>query len=155
MLSARVKRLLESYPKIYLACHRRHLRDDETGRMLTQHQASILDHLDAVKPVAVSELARHMSVTESTMSINIGKLRHAGYVKRLRDRQDGRRIGLTLTVAGVRVKEHNSVLDPDLVTELLSLLSTNDAENALAGMEQLAQVAEKLMKRRPLRRRTA
>jgi DNA-binding MarR family transcriptional regulator len=150
-----MKRLMDSYPKIYLACHRRHLRDDESGRALTQHQAGILDHLETEKPMMVSELARHMSVTESTMSINVAKLRRNGYVRRVRDRNDRRRAGLTLTAAGVRLKEQNSVLDPDLVMELLSLMNPEDLSRALQGMELLAQAAEKLMSKRPLRRRSA
>jgi DNA-binding MarR family transcriptional regulator len=150
-----MKRLMDSYPKIYLACHRRHLRDDESGRVLTQHQAGILDHLDAAKPMLLSELARHMSVTESTMSINIAKLRRKGYVKRLRDRSDRRRAGLTLTAAGARVREQNSVLDPDHVIELLSLMNPEELHRALQGLELLAQAAEKLMSKRPLRRRSA
>lgn len=155
MVSAEMERLLNSYPKIYLACHRRHLRDDERGRTLTQHQASILDHLDAVKPIVLSDLARHMSVTESTMSINVAKLWRAGYVRRTRDRQDRRRIGVTLTAAGTRVKKQNSVLDPDLVLELLSLVRTDELNNALGGLELLAQASEKLMNKRQLRRTPA
>lgn len=154
MVSAEMKRLMHSYPKIYLACHRRHLRDDESGRVLTQHQAGILDHLETEEPIILSELARHMSVTESTMSINVAKLRRKGYVKRLRDRNDRRRTALTLTAAGARVKEQNSVLDPDLVIELLSLMNPEDLHSALQGMELLAQAAEKLMSTRPLRRRS-
>jgi MarR family transcriptional regulator, organic hydroperoxide resistance regulator len=155
MVNAGVKRVLESYPKIYLACHRRHLREDESGRALTQHQASILDHLDPVKPLVLSEIARHMSVTMSTMSINIARLRQAGYVKRTRDREDGRRVCLTLTAAGMRVKEQNSVLDPDLLLDLLSLMTAEDLDAALDGLELLAVAAEKLLNRRPLRRRPA
>src|SRR5690348_5767728 len=114
MLSNHMQRLFREYPKIYLACHRRHVRDDEDGRMLSAQMAGILDHLDLQHPRIISELARHLSVTESTMSIQISKLEGFGYVRRLRDGSDRRRVGVRLTSAGARLREQNSVLDPDL-----------------------------------------
>jgi DNA-binding MarR family transcriptional regulator len=153
MLTDGMRRLIASYPKIYLACHRRHLRNDESGRKLTQHQASILDHLNSSHPLTISELARHLDVTESTMSIQVTRLERAGYVRRSQDDNDRRRIRASLTAAGLRVQEQNSVLDPDLVREMFSLLRPDETELGLAGLELLAHAAEKLMAKRALRRR--
>lgn len=155
MLSADMQRLFRAYPKIYLACHRRHLRDDESGRVLTAHMAGILDHLDPQNTRTISEMARHMSVTESTMSLQVSKLERLGYARRIRDRGDGRRIGVRLTAAGARVREQNSVLDPDLAKEMLSLLKSHDQETALRGLELLGGAAETLMEKRRLRRTKA
>ena len=148
-----MRRLLQSYPKIYLACHTRHLRDDETGRSLSPHLGSILDHLDVQPPLALSTLAKHLDVTESTVSIQIDKLANAGYVKRIRDTQDRRRVRLRLTSAGMRVKEQNSVLDSELVREMISLLRPEEVEAALGGLDLLAEAADRLMNKRKLRGR--
>lgn len=153
MFSGNVNRLLRSYPKIYLACHTRHVRDDERGGLLSPHLAGILDHLDRADALTLSDLARHLDVTESTMSIQIQKLEREGYVRRVRDRHDRRRVRLHLTAAGIRVKQQNSVLDPDLAQRMITLLPAKDAEAALNGLELLAQAAEKLMQNRQLRRR--
>ncbi len=155
MFSSNVQRLFRAYPKIYLACHRRHLRDDENGRVLTAHMASILDHLDPQHSRSISEMAQHMAVTESTMSLQISKLEELGYVRRLRDSADGRRIGVRLTLMGTRVREQNSVLDPDLAHEMLSSISHDDRETALRGLELLSDAAERLMQKRQARRRHA
>ena len=120
---AAAERLMELYPKIFFACHRRHVRDRRSGAVLSAHQASILDHLDDVEPIALTALARHMGVTPSTMSLAIDRLEVGGYVRRSRDRDDGRRVQLRLTAAGVRVKEDQSVLDSGDVRSLLSRLS--------------------------------
>ena len=120
-----MQRLFREYPKIYLACHRRHVRDDEDGRMLSAQMAGILDHLDLQHPRIISELARHLSVTESTMSIQISKLERFGYVRRVRDGSDRRRVSVRLTSSGARLGEQNSVLDPDLAQKMLSFLSVN------------------------------
>jgi len=153
MLSGGVKRIMESYPRIYLACHRRHVRDDATGRTLSTHLASILDHLHSELPLTVSDLARHLGVTESTMSIQASKLERAGYVRRSRDEKDRRRVHLLLTTAGRRLKEQNSVLDAELVAEMISILRSSESEAALKGLELLALAADTLMRKRNLRRR--
>jgi MarR family transcriptional regulator, organic hydroperoxide resistance regulator len=153
MFSSGMQRVLQSYPKIYLACHTRHLRDDATGRSLSPRLGSILDHLDVQPPLTLSTLAKHLDVTESTVSIQIGKLESAGYVRRIRDTHDRRRVTVRLTTAGKRVKEQNSVLDADLVREMISLLRPVEVEAALRGLDLLAEAADRLISRRKLRGR--
>jgi DNA-binding MarR family transcriptional regulator len=46
------------------------------------------------------ELARHMGVTASTMSLMADPLERGGYVRRDRSNQDGGRVDLRLTAAG-------------------------------------------------------
>src|SRR5919202_6620573 len=110
-----VAQLLAAYPRIYLACHRRHVRDARTGALLSAHQASILDHLDAVDPTTLGDLAQHMGVTPGTMSVAVDRLVRGGYVTRTVDAADRRRVQLRLSQAGVRIKSASSVLHPDLV----------------------------------------
>ena len=66
-----VRQVMELYPRIYFACHTRHVRDDQSGAVISAHQASILDHLDEIEPTALNDLARHMGVTASTMCITV------------------------------------------------------------------------------------
>lgn len=155
MLNHYMQRLFRAYPKIYLACHRQHLRDDANGRLLTAHMASILEHLDPHHSRTISEMARHRNVTESTMSLQISKLEELGYVRRLRDSTDSRRIGVRLTSTGAHVREQNSVLDPDLAREMLLLLGGEERETGLRGLELLGHAAERLMQKRQVRRRRA
>ena len=54
------ERLLDLYPRIFLACHVRHVRDPETDKLLTARQATILDHLDEHEAISLKELAKHM-----------------------------------------------------------------------------------------------
>ncbi len=71
-----------------------------------------------------------------------------GYVTRAIDPRDRRRAGLTLTRSGARVKEHNTVLDRDLVKQMLRPMPAAELERALAGIEKLAKYAEILLMRR-------
>jgi len=140
-----VRQVLALYPKIFFACHTRHVRDSKTRRILSAHQASILDHLDAVEPVSLKTLAQHMGVTLSTMSLSIDRLARGGYVLRSRDARDGRRVNLRLTPAGVRIKEAQSVLDPERVRGMLRRLSKSSRREALRGLALLANAAQEFM----------
>jgi DNA-binding MarR family transcriptional regulator len=91
-------------------------------------------------------------VTESTISIQVTKLEDGGYVRRIPDGHDQRRVRVRLTAKGMQVKQQNTVLDPDLVAEMISLLRSEQAEAALHGLEILAAAAEKLMSKRRIRR---
>jgi MarR family transcriptional regulator, organic hydroperoxide resistance regulator len=142
VLSEEVRHVLAFYPKIFFACHVRHVRDPETRRELSAHQASILDHLDDKEPTNLMNLAKHMGVTNSTMCLNVDRLVRGGYVRRDRDPKDARRICLRLTPAGVRIKEMDKVLDPARVASMLSRLDSEQRRAGLLGLELLARAAE-------------
>src|SRR5258707_4062417 len=130
MLDPGIRRLLDAYPAIFLACHRQHVREDEAGKAITEHQASVLDHLHAIRPTTLSKLAEHMGVGRSTMSITVSRLVRGGYIRRSRNTRDWRSVGLTLTPAGVQIKEQNTILDPQLGREMFGLMRTGELETA-------------------------
>ena len=143
-----VAAVLRDYPRIYFACHRRHVRDPDSGALLSTHQASILDHLDAVEPTSLTELAEHMGVTPGTMSIAVERLVRQGYVRRGRDQADRRRLTLRLSDAGVRIKSAQSVLDPALVRAVLDRLAPAERAAALRGLAILASAASEEVRSR-------
>jgi DNA-binding MarR family transcriptional regulator len=132
------------YPRIYFACHMRHVRDPQTQRLLSRHQVSILDHLDELDPTTVMELATHMGVTPGTMSIAIDRLEEKGYVVRGKDAKDRRRVHVRLTTAGLRVRDASSVLDPARVEALVGRLSDEERARAIEGLGLLAHAGQDL-----------
>lgn len=143
-----VRSLLDAYPKIFFACHTRHVRDPKTGEALSTSQASILDHLDEVEAIGLLDLARHMGVTPATMSIAVDRLVRRGYVERGRDVKDARRVRLRITGAGLRLREASSVLDHELVAAMLGTLSADELRRGLEGLALLARGAGQLMRER-------
>jgi DNA-binding MarR family transcriptional regulator len=140
-----VETVLKCYPQIYFACHRRHVRDEQTEAVLSAHQASVLDHLDDVEGTNLLELARHMGVTASTMSLMVDRLERGGQVTRERSKEDGRRVVLRLTPAGVRIKRQQNVLEPKLVEAMLARLDERRRQEALRGLELLAEAAREVV----------
>jgi DNA-binding MarR family transcriptional regulator len=142
MTGQHVRRLLDLYPKIFHACHTRHVKDPESGNVLSAHQASILDHLDEVEATTLAGLARHSGVTASTMSVAVDRLVRHGYVTRERHVGDGRKVQLRLSPPGVAMRDANSVLDAERVRAMLAHLNEADLEVALGGLELLARAAD-------------
>jgi len=137
------QQILTLYPRIYFACHTRHVRDPASRRLLSRHQASILDHLDEIDPTTVNDLARHMGVTAATMSLALDRLERKGYVARRRDHADRRRVHVRLTAGGVRMREASSVLDPPRVEALVARLTADEREAAIRGLALLADAAQR------------
>src|SRR5829696_1176820 len=140
-IGAALTAVMTLYPRIYFACHTRHVRDPQSQRLLSRHQASILDHLDEIQPTTVMDLAAHMGVTAATMSLSIDRVERKGYVVRLKDAKDRRRVHVRLTTAGVRVREASSVLDPARVEALVGRLSDEERARAIDGLGLLARDA--------------
>ena len=136
------------YSQIYFACHTRHVHDPESGTRVSARQASILSHLDAVEPTPLSQLASHMGVTVSTMSIAVDRLVRQGYVVRDRAESDARVRHVRLTAAGERLRAAQKVLEPRLVRAMLSRLSPADRRDALRGLELLGAAAREQTKER-------
>ena len=141
MPPSEVDKVLRCYPQIYFACHKRHVRDPKTHEVLSGHQASVLDHLDDLQPTPLFDLARHMGVTPSTMSLTIDRLQRTGYVLRTRSTVDRRRVDLLLTPAGARIKKQQKVLEPELVSSVLAHLDERKRRQALRGLELLAEAS--------------
>ena len=78
----------------------------------------------------------------------IGRLVERGYVTRVLDPVDRRKVQLRLTTAGVRVTNANSVLEPSLVEDMLDQLSGSDRRATLHGLELLARAAGAAQKAR-------
>lgn len=136
-----VAAVFRDYPRIYFACHRRHVRDPKSGALVSTRQISILDHLDATHPTILGDLAAHMGVTPATMSIAVGRLVDQGYVARILHPGDRRKVQLRLTDAGARICAANSVLEPNLVQDMLDHLSDRDRKAALRGLALLGKAA--------------
>ncbi len=141
--------VMENYPRIFFACHTRHVRDPKTKRLVSAHQASILDHLDRVEPITMMDLASHMGVTLSTMSLNIERLVRRGYVSHTRDPRDRRRAQLLLTQTGVRLREASTVLDVGRVRAMLAEMGTVERRRGLEGLALLARAADRYMQTKP------
>ena len=132
------------YPQIYLACHANHVRAASTRWKLSAHDSAILSHLDRSIGLSPRSLAKHLSVTPSTLSASIKRLTNLGYLTCDPPADDKRRREIRLTDRGAEAMAATSVLDGDRVRELLKKLKPADRRMALDGLALLARAARKL-----------
>jgi DNA-binding MarR family transcriptional regulator len=152
MLAHDVNRLMNFYPKIFLACQTRHVTEEKSGVKLTARQLSIIDYLYRHSSTTLQKLAIHLGVTPSTMSLAIDRLVMLGFVSRQKDKKDGRKTNLTLTPNGEAIQQSKTFLDRNLVEELLSGMNEDVREKALVGLEALAYAADSVMRLRSIER---
>jgi DNA-binding MarR family transcriptional regulator len=134
---------LQLLPRINAACASRRAHGVGSDHPdLTEHQVRILGLLDDVDPAMVTELAEHMGVTPSTMSLTLKRLRDTGYVTSERDPADRRVMNVRLTEQGLRARDAAAGLDPDRVDALLGRLGPEGRQRALLGLRLLADAAE-------------
>jgi DNA-binding MarR family transcriptional regulator len=145
-------RFIEQFQSIYFAYHRRHHRDVPRGRTVSEQQLHVLGHLDRVRATRVGELAKHLGLSHSSVSITIDRLQRDGYVTRARCTDDARVTHVRLTDAGEEVRDAQRVLEPELVDALFEHLSPAEQRNARDVMAALTRVARQMIsaKRLPL-----
>jgi len=81
----------------------------------------VIQHLQAEGGVNIVDVARQMSLTGSTVTIEVNKLVDSGLVSKRQDKRDRRRVQLSLTpkawelldsISGLRQKVNDSALEP-------------------------------------------
>jgi DNA-binding MarR family transcriptional regulator len=133
------------YPKIYLACHTRHIRK-RNGTQLTAQESTVLAHLSATHSTRASLLAAHLGIGAPALSATLKRLTHAGLITRAPEAGDRRAVSLRLSAAGARVMSASSVLDRVRVARLLRRLSPEERQAALHGLSLLAKAALEIPK---------
>ncbi len=95
----------------------------------------------------VGELAEHLGVTASTMSLTLKRMAEGGFIRRDRDPADRRVMNVRLTEQGRRVRESRSMLDPERVDQMLRMLDPSDRHLVLRGVLLLGDAADALVRR--------
>ena len=145
MSSSAVRIVQTCYPKIYLACHTRHVRAASSPHALAPRDSTLLAHLDERRPTTPSQLARHLGIGKPTVSAAVKRLRALGYLSVTTDSGDRRTVFLRLAPKGAAAMGETSVLEPARVQRLLAVLTTEERRTALAGLELLAHAAHQVM----------
>lgn len=136
-LEQSILRVQTAYPRIYLACHTRHQNARSTADHISQRDGALLAHLEEAQATAQSDLARHMGVAKSTLSEALAALEDCGFVARSAE-------GVRRTPKGTTGMSNGSVLEPERLRRILELLTTEERQRAVEGLELIARASESL-----------
>lgn len=121
----------------------RRLRQVPTGDDLTLSESAALARLDRGGPATAAELARLEQISPQSMGTTLAGLEARGLVGRTPDPQDGRRLILSVTEAGLNVLRDRRNARTERLERALASEFTNDELEQLATaaplLERLAQ----------------
>ena len=139
-LTHAAERIQFCYPQVYHACHTRHARARSSQSSLSMRDSAILVHLDRATPRSLTDLARHMGLSRSTLSEAVTKLEVFGYAKKAPSGAgDRRRIRILLTPKGAEAVRLTSVLETRRLHTVLRRLPVRERAIAVKGLETLAR----------------
>ena len=113
----------------------RRLRQIPTGDELTLSESAALARLDRGGPATAATLARAEQISPQSMGATLAALETRGLITRAPDPEDGRRVILSVTDAGLEVLRNRRTARTEQLARALSSGFTP------AELEQLAAVA--------------
>ncbi|QBF82802.1 MarR family transcriptional regulator [Shewanella maritima] len=107
----------------------------ETGYSLAQtHTIEVLGCHGALR---MKELAEKLAITTGTLTVQVDKLVSAGLIERCAHPEDRRAIVVKLTAEGEVIHRQHNQLHLDLVTDLTSDLSNDEAKVLLSCLGKI------------------
>ena len=129
------------YPAVYRRFHVSKQR--LPGTDLTPRMLWILQHLASAGPSTLGELAEASGVKKSTTTELVDRLEARGYVGRMRDERDARRVFVGLTAPGERrATRAPSVLAGEPLRAALARMSHDEREALVRGLRALVRAGE-------------
>jgi len=121
----------------------RHLRRETHALGLTSGQVTVLSLIRLTPGIGVNELAAREGMSAPSMSGHVDRLETGGFVERLRaETGDRRRVGLTITRAGVRALDDVKRRRTAWLSRRLEILDAAELERIDAAIEALARLIE-------------
>jgi DNA-binding MarR family transcriptional regulator len=123
----------------------RKMRQSPVGSELTVAESSALSRLERGGPATSSDLARLERISPQSMGVTVAALLERGLIERARDPEDGRRIVLSITEAGVRtVHDKRGARTEQIATALREGFTEEELGQLRTAAALLERLAERL-----------
>ena len=119
-----------------------HSRKLNQNYKLTGPQALVLKKIHASRSITPGELARMVSLSQATISDIIKRLEQRGYVRRIRDLADRRKIMLQITNPGRNVIKRAPPLLQEEFTHRLCRLENWEQTLLLSSLQRVASLMD-------------
>ena len=124
---------------------RRRLRQVPVEGELTLPETSALARLDRGGPTTASMLARIEQISPQSMGATLGALEARGLVDRRPDPEDGRRVVLSVTEAGLEVLRNKRTARIEQLSQALSAgFTPSELERLMAAAPLIERLAQSL-----------
>ncbi len=126
------------FPAVYLAFHRRDAKHDE----LPNASRAVLQHLSLTGPLTIGEMAKHLDRAQSVVSEIVDHLERDGFLERVRDPRDRRRVLVWLSERGERyILDSREVLSRELLEHAMRQLRPAQRAALIRGLQALVNTS--------------
>ncbi|MDP8930432.1 MAG: MarR family winged helix-turn-helix transcriptional regulator [Actinomycetota bacterium] len=108
---------------------------------LTEHEQMLLWHIPLGEGRSLTWLASHLGLPQSTASVRVKDLEKRGFLTRVRDPRDERRLRIDLTAKARHHLASWTPLDTEALEAALSSLASEDRDHLSDLMQKLAEAA--------------
>jgi DNA-binding MarR family transcriptional regulator len=131
---------------------RLHTRREKRGHRPGAQGHAVMQHLALSGPLTVGEAARHFERAQSVVSELVDRLAADGFVERMRDERDRRRVLVWLTPAGLdELERDREVLSRELVQAAMERMKPATRRALIAGMRALVAASDQVAQQRSRR----
>jgi len=135
-------RMSSIIPVIFRELARRQTNELAQGK-ISLPQFLILDFLNSLGELKMSDIAKHMRVTTAAMTGMVDRLVCCGYAERLSVPNDRRVIKIKATVKGIELVKRIYQQRRQMIIDIFGQLSQQDRENYLKILTQIYGVISK------------
>jgi DNA-binding MarR family transcriptional regulator len=122
----------------------RRMRQAKADGELTLPETAALTRLDRGGPTTSAALAKLEQISPQSMGATIGALQKRGLVKRGPDPDDGRRVVLSLTKAGLQALRNRRNENTELLVRALSEFTKADLKALMTAAPLLERLAQNI-----------
>lgn len=109
---------------------------------LTGPQALVLKEVSSRRGITAGELARRVSLSQATITDIVKRLEQRGYVARIRDLTDRRKVMLEITLAGKKLVKAAPPLLQERFTERFAQLEDWEQTLLLSSLQRIASLMD-------------
>jgi len=131
-----IKDINNYFTSIYYHLHSTH------EESISHQSVRILQMIQKEDEVTVRDIAELLNISHNTASEHIKKLERNGWVKKVRDIDDQRKVHIHLTTEGHLVLKKNTELDDKKLQFALNQLTEEEQQMILQAFRLLSEVAK-------------
>ncbi|MCD7836753.1 MAG: MarR family transcriptional regulator [Lachnospiraceae bacterium] len=115
----------------------------EEYKDITNNDMHIIDAIGIGEPGSMSAIARQLSVTVGTLTVNMNSLEKKGYIKRERSAEDKRVVLVTLTEKGRRAFFHHRDFHWAMIRSAVKGLNEEEMKVLISCLQKLSNFFDK------------
>ena len=110
----------------------------ERGVNLSMNEVHVLEAIQKTEEPTMSHIAKRLRVTVGTLTTAINRLVDKGYVERKREKEDKRKVIVSLTTSAYKVLATHDEFHEDMINSVVNDLRLEDNEVLITALQNIS-----------------